>query len=171
MGVLVIPNSDFSLSAIKTIDLSIIEPFSSCILSGYKSIRYMDMTRYSSVLGCYNNSNIPYEGLFVYDVSAYNGDTIKIKAAHKVSSSGADFCCFAFNADMESIEDFYDSAEENESLAGPTLTGKINAVENFNVSAQDNIANTITKVVPAGAKYLFITNNVHYLSLPEVKLL
>lgn len=97
--------------------------------------------------------------MFVYDVSAFVGHTITIKAAHRVTS-GAEFCCFADNADMEAIENYYETARTNTSDIGPQLKGKISAIENFNVSEQNNVENTITKVIPATGNYLFITNNV-----------
>lgn len=167
MATIIIPLADFSDNAIENVNANKMDFISSCVPPSPKLIRYLNISGSSAVLACYSNSALGRESLFVFDVSAFVGHTIAIKAAHPVAA-GVEFCCFADNADMEAIEAYYETAKTNTAAVGPQLTGKISAIENFNVSAQSNVENTITKVIPATAKYLFITNDVNIVSVDNL---
>lgn len=93
------------------------------------------------------------------DVSGYAGQTITITAAQSVIAEAnyAMFCSNLPNAYIKSLEelDGYNSFGTATSYEAESYD---NLIESFNISTVAETTNTITKVVPTNAKYLFFSN-------------
>lgn len=93
------------------------------------------------------------------DVSAYAGQTISITAAQSVISGAnyAMFCSNLPNAYIKTLEqlDGYNSFGTATSYEAESYD---NLIESFNISTVKETTNTLAKVVPTNAKYLFFSN-------------
>ena len=157
MSTIIVPLSDFSGVAVEQIDLNKVPIFKFYDAGEGRQIRYLNMTGYLANLSSLKNSNLNHETLVILNVEGLVGKQISITAAHPVAA-GVEFCCFASYADFDAIDAF---AEQAKVAPGTRyLSGEITPVENFNVSSVGNTEATITKVIPVGAKYLFITNDI-----------
>ena len=116
----------------------------------------MDFNEYF-YLAANNTFKDTYQSIVVaLDVSDLVGKSLSITATQPVVENA--YYSFFTNALPSGIS----SIEEVNGLAYNTTTKynfeEASLVENFNVSVENNIQNTITKVVPTGAKYLFIAS-------------
>jgi hypothetical protein len=167
MSAIIVPNADFSANAVEKIHLNTLSPILTLNAGDGRQVRYLNMQGSSQVLACYKNKNLQHECVFIYNVEDSSGRTLEITAAHIVVS-GAEFCCFASDADLDAIEAYETTAINNTSDVGPQLKGEITAVENFNVSEVTNVENTVIKVIPETAKYLIITNAIDIVPADDV---
>lgn len=122
----------------------------------------------------YLTANSTFQGyqskVIAVDVSELVGKTLSITATHSV----VDGAYYAFFTNK--LPTGINSIEQIEGLAY-SASGKYNFAdkasdlvgESFNVSTEHQVANTITKVVPTGAKYLFV-NTLNKFGSSEIKL-
>jgi hypothetical protein len=121
-----------------------------------------------------NNSTVEtYKSqLVACDVSNYVGRTLTISAEHPVvknnSQYGDAWYCFflsdipADNLALEALPSLVkpngDDIDSTSKYSYMQEISKSLIVEHFDVSSTSDVYNTISKVVPTGAKYLYITN-------------
>lgn len=93
------------------------------------------------------------------DVSAYAGQTITITAAQSVITDAnyAMFCSNLPNSYIKSLSEL-DGYNSFGTATEYTPESYDNLIESFNISAVAETTNTVYKVVPANAKYLFFSN-------------
>lgn len=91
------------------------------------------------------------------DVSSLVGETLSITATQSIVD-GAYYSFFtkALPSGISSIEELNGLAYPGTDDPKNYTFADADLVENFNVATEHQVVNTITKVVPAGAKYLFV---------------
>lgn len=145
---LIIKNADFSENCIGQDDSLVFKNsgWGVCYLNFSTTVNSIQLNKIAVAQGF---------KLFVYDVSNYVGSQIAITTCHAVVS-GASYCTFSEDLGPLTFNDV-SSLNGSQAPSDQPYNVQIGSIENFNVSSTNKVKKTITKTIPAGARYLVLT--------------
>lgn len=140
-------------------------------LTLYKSAIGNSILDYQEVWKMFGETSLETLGsqIIGVDISAYAGQVITITAAQSVidGANYAMFCSNLPNAYIKSLAEL-DGYNSFGTASNYVAESYDNLIESFNISTVKETTNTVTKTIPANAKYLFFSNLSAKCSNPSV---